>query len=210
MAVWVFDLDGTLVDSFGFYIRIVQDLFKEHELILTDALVAACLGTPATKFLATHIPANGLGQAMQTLTERSRADAKDIQVFEGLLQLLRQLREQGDRIALWTSRDLESATLVLEATGLSQFIEYAVSGTCVAGHKPNPEGLLKICEFFSCTPNDVVVIGDHDVDVVGAKNAGARAVRASWHGYNPPAACLVADHHFYEVTAFLNWVIAEV
>jgi len=196
---WVFDLDGTLVNSFPFYLAIVKNILTRFEKTLSEDEVSVCLGQPAAKFFQYTLGDKLAEEALNELGTQSIADAEHIKPFPGVLSLLKNLKSQSKKIAVWTSRDLNSANLVLEKTGLNTYIDHCVSGCCVSVHKPNPEGLSKIAQFFSCEVSDMVVVGDHEYDVQAAKAAGAYGIRACWHGFDPPANCAYAQEVFRDV-----------
>jgi len=205
MKYWVFDLDGTLIDSFSFYLSIVTRLFEKHNLTLTPEIVKSCVGMPAAKFFEMHLGAEHVNDAMAELKSQSDEDLKSVSLFSGILESVKQLSSAGHRVAIWTSRDLLSTEQLLQFTQLNDYIDFYVTSCCVADHKPHPEGLLKVAEYFSCDPSELVMIGDHDFDMQAAKRVGAKAVRASWHSYDSPASCSLADHQFHKVEDFSQW-----
>ena len=60
--------------------------------------------------------------------------------------------------------------------------------TCedVAATKPDPEGILKLMDQLKVTPDEVILLGDHAVDMHAAKAAGVHAIGIS-HGFGTPA-----------------------
>jgi HAD superfamily hydrolase (TIGR01662 family) len=206
MKVWVFDLDGTLVDSFSHYFVLLDEIFREHGARFSSELCQPALTQPLPEFFEQHLGKEAVGPAMSVLQEKSNADAERIRPFEGLPAALRHLAEQGARIAVWTNRDRVSAELILEHSGLKPYAQAFVSGSCVNQRKPHPEGLLRIIDTFGCKPSDVTMVGDHEHDVTAAKSAGARAVRASWHSHWVVDPCTVADAQFHHVSDFSEWV----
>lgn len=201
---WVFDLDGTLVDSFQYYLNILERVFAGYGVSLTEEDIKLCFGQPADKFLASKLSPSEVRAALTVLRDQSVADSREIEAFAGIKDLLLHLQQSGKKIAVWTSRDGASADMVLKNTGLGQYIDFCVTGTCVTQHKPDPEGLHMIATKFSCELSDLIVVGDHDFDVKAAKSTGAYAVRASWHRFDPPLTCTYADELFMNVVGLLE------
>lgn len=206
MRYWAFDLDGTLVDSFSFYFRALQEYFSRQGKTFSDDLRHDSITIPVGTFLSTHLGPEESKNAFQYLTMRSKDDAHQIQIFEGLETVIEGLHQGGARIAIWTNRDKVSAQQLLTASGLIRYIETVVSGTCLTHHKPHPEGIYKIAAGFGVSPSEICMVGDHEMDMHGAKAAGAKAVRASWHRHWKTNPCTVADHQFYDVPSFGKWV----
>jgi phosphoglycolate phosphatase len=198
---WVFDLDGTLVDSFSFYIEIVQCIFGRLNVPVSDDELRLSLGLPAPKFFKMKLGDDLAEEALRELRSRSVGDSERIRAFPGILELLHQLKSSGKKIAIWTSRDLDSSRLVTAHAGIDPYIDFRVTGCCVKNHKPEVDGLLKIAEYFSCDLTDMVMVGDHEFDVRAARSAGAYGIRANWHQYHPPVSCSYAHTMIDNVTA---------
>jgi phosphoglycolate phosphatase len=205
MRHWVFDLDGTLVDSFGKYFALMGEIFAAHGRRFETGMHREALTESLEAMFEKHLGRENVARAFEVLRARSNEDARDIRPFAGMEGFLAELRTRGARIAVWTNRDLVSASLILEHSGLKGMTEAIVSGTCVSARKPHPEGLVRLIERFGCEPGEVTMVGDHPYDVEGAKAAGARAVRASWHGYWDDEECPVADAQFRRVADFHAW-----
>ena len=96
---------------------------------------------------------------------------------------------RGCKLAVWTSRDRTSALTLLQRNKLDHYFDVVIAADCVTKHKPDPEGLLRIATELGCDVDDVVMIGDHDVDVLAARAAGVKPIRANWHGYRRGENC---------------------
>ena len=185
----VFDLDGTLIDSFPFYLANVKIILSRRGRSLNEDELPHCLGLPASKFFEKALGKHLAVEALRELKTLSMSAIPKIKIFSGISSLLSSLRNEDKKIALWTSRDQFTTNLVLESTGLLKYFDFIVSGCCVESHKPNPEGLTKIATYFSCEPSDIIVIGDHEFDVQAAKAVNAYGIRACWHNFMAPVAC---------------------
>jgi pyrophosphatase PpaX len=206
MKHWVFDLDGTLVDSFGHYFDALREIFTLHGATFSSDLHHAALTDHPVTFFQRELGGKVTSQAIAHLQERSNSDAARVQPFPGAMETVRHLTERGSRVAVWTNRDRQSARLILDQTGLAKYADTLVSSCCVTQRKPHPEGLLKLSEVFACRPSEITMVGDHEHDVTAAKSVGARAVRASWHQYWPATPCSTADRQFFEFPDFQQWV----
>ena len=205
MQHWVFDLDGTLVDSFDYFLKFVKIEFEKNSLEFTDAIGMEGLGTPALTFLAKYLGEPIASSALTRLRQQSLIDSQQIRPFPGILVHLEQLKANGCQIAVWTSRDRQTTDLVLKYSGLAPFMDTVVTACCVKRHKPHPDGMQKILDFFKCAPVNVTMVGDHDVDVQAAKATGVRGLRASWHRHLPKSQCGIADGVVTDVAHLSSW-----
>lgn len=208
MRHWIFDLDGTLVDSFSHYFELLQEIFDARRMRFGPELRLAALSDPLPLFFQRHLGRAAVDSALEELQARSQSDAALVKPFAGVPELLAKLRSSGSRVGVWTNRDLVSASLILKHSGLDAFAEICVSGTCVTRRKPHPEGLSRIIGHFESDPAQITMVGDHSHDVEAAKAVGARAVRASWHGYWAMERCPHADAQFDDFADFERWVFA--
>ena len=189
MRHWVFDLDGTLVDSFDYYLEFSRQVFSANGVEFLAHHQAECLGSPALPFLSKHLSESVAHASLADLRKQSLIDATKIRPFAGVEDQLSELRRRGSRLAVWTNRDRGTTDKVLECTGLDRFMDLVVTGCCVPRHKPHPDGMIKILTAFDCEAHEVTMVGDHDVDVEAALASGTRPLRAAWHRHDPPTSC---------------------
>ncbi len=206
MRHWVFDLDGTLVDSFGPYDTTMREIFAEKGVEWSAQHFIEALSTSPAVLIERYIGANAVAECMAKLRVRANEDARRIRPYEGIVETLAHLREQGSRVAVWTGRDLESAQIIIESSGLGALVESCTSGTCVQINKPNPEGLLRVVKSFNCRADEVYMVGDHDHDMMAAREVGAQAVRVKWNPYWSAVECQRAHHQFEHVRDFATWL----
>jgi HAD superfamily hydrolase (TIGR01549 family) len=205
MKHWVFDLDGTLVDSFSHFFASLERIFNDHGARFTPDLRMAALTESLPLFFTRHLGEKALEPAFEKLKILSNEDALSIRPFAGVETFLAHLKKQGSKVGIWTNRDYESASLIVQHSGLAPYVDEFVSGTCTTLRKPHPEGLLRIIEKFQSHPSEITMVGDHEHDVTAAKAAGSRGVRASWHAYWSVEPCVHTEHHFHHFSEFTNW-----
>ena len=157
MKHWAFDLDGTLVDSFGHYFDALRGIFSDHGAEFAPDQRLPALTESVIPFLTRHLGPARVDTALQKLQAVSNADAEKIRPFDGVVDLISHLRGNGSQIAVWTNRDLESTRLILKHSGLDPLVDLCVSGSCVENRKPDPEGLTRITRQFGCRAER----GDH-------------------------------------------------
>lgn len=205
MQHWVFDLDGTLVDSFPHYFSALEEIFRSNGKTFVPTMKHESLSLMPREFFQKHLGDDAVAPALEQLHARSESDSEHIRPFAGALDLVKGLRERKRGVSVWTNRDLRSARLILEHSGLAPYVQSLVSGNCVRRHKPDAEGMLLIASMHQKQTSDFVMIGDHEMDMRAGRAAGAKTVRASWHGHWSMEGCLLSDHQFYSFRDFLDW-----
>lgn len=207
MKHFVFDLDGTLIDSHSPYHETMHLVFNRYKDEATKIDYSLIRKVFAHKFMSLHIPQERMEAAYDYYMQLSMNQVDQIRPFDGIVEMLQYLTKKNVPIAIWTGREKKTAVEVLEKTGLGRFAKQIVTGDCVNNNKPNPDGLLKILKENQWLAENAVMIGDSDFDVMGARGAQVRAVSVGW-GSNPDATTLsqISDHHFDDVSAFHRWV----
>ena len=179
----VFDLDGTLVDMRALYLR-------ANQLATKDVLGLELSEGEVYELMATGLP---LRAAMRSLDENSadrlvdvfvrhyrRERADLVQVFPGMTELLATLHEQGDSIAVVTSKLRDEARADLVATAMDGLVDVLVAFEDSTEHKPHPGPLIQALESLRATRG--VGIGDLPTDITATRAAGLPAIGVSW-GY---------------------------
>lgn len=206
MKYWVFDLDGTLVDSFCPYFENLEELLGTK---LSAPEKKEFIGLHPAQILIEKLGVDRAKIAIDVLAEKSKNDASRIPVFESVPALIQTLIENGKRLSVFTSRDLNSASLILQHLNLAQYFDHVISGDCVSDRKPAPEGLVKIQNLFNCQPHEMVMVGDHDHDMLAGRSAGVFTVRASWHRHWNDGLCPVSDEQFFCHKEFHDWAVGR-
>lgn len=204
---WVFDLDGTILNSSKHYEVSIEAILIENGVVPTaaDRELAYKYFNPADYFAIFFANELQVKNAVQRLIDLNHHYADQIPIFPGIPELLSFLRSKNIRLSAWTGRELSSAVKILELTGLKGYFETCVGRTCVANNKPHPDGLLKILEDSKHHYDDVVMVGDHEYDMLGAQAAKVRGISVNWEGKVGPEARLLSDLHFDRIEELHSW-----
>lgn len=104
-------------------------------------------------------------------------------LYPGVREGLDALQAKKLRLACVTNKPIAFAVPLLEKTGLRPYFELVYGGDSLPRKKPDPYPLLKVCEDFSLSPEQVVAIGDSSNDALAARAAGCRVLNVPY-GYN--------------------------
>jgi AHBA synthesis associated protein len=175
----IFDLDGVIVDSFAVmreafaiaYAEVVgegQAPFNEYE-----------------KHLGRYFPdimrIMGLPVAMEApFVRESYRLAPQVRVFDGVRELLTDLRQRGYRLAVATGKSGPRARSLLKELGLLDRFDHVIGSDEVSRPKPAPDIMLRALQLMGVQPEEALVIGDAVTDIRSARAAGVLAVGATW------------------------------
>jgi len=178
----IFDMDGTLADTFPTVVRIFNQLAAERtgrEMSLEDLL--PYFGPPETEIFKHFFPGEEEHRlVVEEFYRLSRADGQAIKPFAGIGELLAELRQDGLRLAVYTGASTEAGRIRLGHAGLLDFFDEVLGGDQVANYKPHPEGIIKLVERFGLEPRAAMFVGDTTADIAAGRGAGTAVAAVTW------------------------------
>jgi phosphoglycolate phosphatase len=185
----VFDFDGTLADSFPFFLGVHNELARKHGFPEVAEHEVPMLRELPTRELAkrARLPAWRLPVVARDFVSRMH-QADPVPLFTGVPDALRGLRESGLRLALVTSNSRANALRVL-GPELSAGFEHVDCGASMFGKAAR---LRRVLKALGVEPRRSLYIGDQTADADAARAAGMDFGAVHW-GYATPTA-LAALH----------------
>ena len=179
--VYIFDLDGTLVDSEADICGAVVDVLAAHGRTgIPREVLHRYIGRHLIEeFMDFGFP---FPEAEQMLVEyRAIYPARkhaSTTVYPGVAAALARL---GGRKSTATTKGTPTTRLVLEQFALIQHFDH-VQGTDGFPAKPQPDVLLRTLETLSVLPTDCLFVGDSTADMEAGRRAGIATCAVTW-GY---------------------------
>ncbi|MEH3036806.1 MAG: HAD-IA family hydrolase [Sphingomonas adhaesiva] len=169
-AAFLFDMDGTLLDSIPSAIRAWTEWSSRHG-IDADALLRVMHGVRAVETI-TRFATPGMDVAAEyaALTRAEIADVDDVVAIDGAAAFLASL--PADRWAIVTSAPRELARARLAAAGLDAPAVF-ITAEDVATGKPAPDCFLAAAQRLGVAPADCLIWEDAPAGVAAAQAAGA-------------------------------------
>jgi phosphoglycolate phosphatase len=204
LRLLVFDLDGTLIDSAQDLCNSVNETLKAFDYEpLPDPTIAGFVGNGAPMLMRRSLALAGnrraedvdeglLATAYEFFLKYYREHKLDFTyAYEGVLEALKALKElheaPGGRavtMAVLTNKPVRPARGICEGLGLASYFLHIYGGDSFAVKKPDPTGLRMLMEESGAQPEETAMIGDSQVDVLTARNAGTWAVGCAF-GFGP-------------------------
>ena len=181
----LFDLDGTLADTFDLILRSFRFTMKQHlgTEPPTDAFIAS-MGKPLPIQLHDYARSEEERLAMRDTYVAYQRSIHDemVKPFPGALSTLRALRARDLRVGVVTSKGHRIGRRTLEVCGLSDEVEYVVFGDQVERAKPSPEPVLRALDALDLAeqPGSVLFVGDSPHDVRAGRSAGTKTAAVRW------------------------------
>lgn len=170
--VCVWDFDGTLFDSYPIMNRAMAMALEklghpqpmEEIRRLMKQSVSTALDFYCRKCL--------LGKELETTFRQEEKNlSHDLPPYEGALALCRRIASAGGMNLLYTHRDSLAITM-LRRHGFSPYFTGGITAEDGFPSKPAPDALLSLMKQYSFSPQEALMIGDRDIDLLAGRNAG--------------------------------------
>jgi phosphoglycolate phosphatase len=185
-VTFVFDLDGTLVDTARINLDIIFDMLSarggspsERSAYLNfmstggEDLVGAVLGNFSTN----------LKMEVAEFRERLRTTVVPADhVYDGIISVLNLLKSNQHKIGVCTNKPQYLAEKTLFDVSLGDYFDCVVGSNPSRPKKPDIEMMEEVDRILNCNPSEVIFVGDSEIDHQTAHNYGARYIHLN-HGY---------------------------
>ncbi len=198
---YVFDLDGTLIDSAvdiaSAANRVLQKFGADS---LSTSQVQSMVGGGARLLMQRAFAARGITPPgpdvlmAEFMNHYHRGPGQKTKPYPGIIALLDTLRRRGTRLAITTNKPRAATEAVLENLGWSDRFDTVLAADDLPRKKPDPLPLLVAAETMNVVPEDCLYIGDTWVDIAAARAAGMRSVAVTFGYSQKPPSTLGADH----------------
>jgi pyrophosphatase PpaX len=208
----MFDLDGTLIDSFA----LIEAAFRHASRTVlgrppTDEEVLARWGEPLP-VRAAHLVPDPRRAAEWVRAYTAYYDAhhdRECRLFPGIPEMLAELASRGCALGIVTSKRPRSTMQAVERFGLGAWIRAVVTAEDVPAPKPAPDPIALALGRLAAHPPEALMVGDGVFDIQAARAAGVRSVAAMWGTREGPAVLAAAPDHVARRPADLVSLVAE-
>jgi phosphoglycolate phosphatase len=195
MQAYLFDFDGTLVDS-------APDLTRALDLALNRAGLPG-VGLELGKQMVGHGAGKLVERAVQHVTNEQNVTmesplcrlllsvfleeyepicAETSVLYPGAMDLIHTLKDQGKQVGLVTNKPRRFVELMLPAFNLHDAFDSIVAGDDLPTKKPQPDMVHRALSDLDCAPHEACLVGDSKADLGAAKAAGVASILVSF-GY---------------------------
>ena len=192
--LYIFDMDGTLVDSMPVWrdegIKVLQNAkVKDYMHVIEN------FNHMSAFEVAQYVAANGQShESGAELIAQWRAQmfvryTTDIQLKPNVKTCLEKIKQSGNRILLASGTPKRLSTKVLSRLGLSEYFENYYDEEIIGMSKKEPDFFRELLKREHCEPKDAIVIDDAIYAIKAAKSAGCHTIAV----YDETSACFVNE-----------------
>src|SRR5215510_13516912 len=194
LRLLIFDLDGTLVDSrldLANSINAMLRHYKKPELPLE--VIASYIGDGAPMLVRRSLgdpdDESYVQQALEFFMLYYREHKLDYTfVYPGITEALHSIRGGRNgtsiKMSVLSNKPVNPSRAIVQALGLGSYFFQFYGGNSFHTKKPDPAGVQALLQEAGARPEQTVIIGDSDIDVLTARNAGTYSVGVNY-GFAP-------------------------
>jgi phosphoglycolate phosphatase len=190
----IFDLDGTLVDSRDDLANSINAMLRHfHKNELPHEVIASYIGDGAPMLVRRSLgdpdDENFVQDALLYFMAWYREHKLDhTYVYEGIMESLEAIRKSRDgqplKMAVLSNKPVGPSRAIVDALGLGQYFFQVYGGNSFHTKKPDPAGVQALLEEAGAFPEETIIIGDSNIDILTARNAGIYSVGVTY-GLSP-------------------------
>ena len=206
-----FDWDGTLFDSTAIITRSIQEAVRDvGGTVPSDQQASYVIGMALGQALA-HAAPDVPPEKYPELGARYRhhymAHQNDLSLFQGVLELLADLKGRHHWLAVATGKSRRGLDEVLQTVQLKGVFDASRTADETAG-KPHPLMLQELMREFGTEPERTLMIGDTTHDLQMALNAGCPSVGVSYGAHEPESFNELRPRHVaHSVRELHDWLL---
>ncbi len=206
-----FDWDGTLSDSTAMIARCIQDACRDvGAAVPTLAQASYVIGLglrDALAHAAPDVPSERYPELAQAYRRHYLARQEDLSLFEGSVQMLRDLKLRNHWLAVATGKTRRGLDDALRHAELAGVFDTSRTADETAS-KPDPLMLHELMMELDVPPERVLMVGDTTHDLLMAANAGVASVGVSFGAHDHAAFEAHAPLYVAHSTAQLHqWLL---
>ena len=181
----IFDLDGTLLDTLEDLTDSVNYVLGKHgmpERTLDE--IRSFIGNGVPTLIARSVPAGTDPETVKICVDEMMEYYKDhaeikTKPYDGIMELLDALKNQNIRTAVVTNKAEEAAIILCKAK-FGDVFDIVIGDNGIDKLKPAPDNVFRALKELNLKKNEVLYVGDSDVDMITATNAGLESVGVTW------------------------------
>lgn len=185
MTTIIWDLDGTLLDTLEDLHGAVNHALRTYSMPeRTLAEVRQFVGNGVRRLMQLSVPEGDANPQFEEVFAEFKSYYVDhcqekTGLYDGIAEALQRLKAKGVRMAV-VSNKLQAGVTELYNIYFSNTIEVAIGEQAGMNRKPAPDMVDKALEMLGVSKEDAVYVGDSDVDLATARNAGIPCISVLW------------------------------
>ncbi len=182
----MFDLDGTITDSGRAIMTSVEYALSQFGITdqpkekLKTFIGPSLYDSFEREYQLTGEDCDKAVAQYRYIYEKERM--YDVDIYEGIPELLEGLKKRGDMVLLITSKPLKFTEKIIDRIGLSKFFDHMVAPDLTDHSSDKKRLITKAIDEYGLNKSECIMIGDTEYDIEGAVGAGVDSIAVTY-GY---------------------------
>ncbi len=180
-----FDLDGTLVDSSSTIYKATLRALKVLNInaVIKEKEFNRMIGAHFINiFSELKVAVKDLNQFIDIYKGFYFDFIDESEFYPGVADILKYLQKKNISISLLTTKNQDQAEKIIDHFNLRSYFTFIMGRREGVGYKPSAEPLLFICSEINIKPEETLIVGDTELDIMCGKSANT-ATCAVTYGY---------------------------
>lgn len=204
---FVFDLDGTLTDTWPVALAAFKETLREHAGVAPGDAELIAMAGPSEEGILRRLRPDDWEDCFQGYLRRFAEilDGRNV-LLPGIGDLLADLDHRGKIMAVNSGKTRAAVEMVLTQTGIAPYFTRVEGGSAEGDVKH--ERLEAFARFFAVPPSAVAFVGDSCADMAAARSSGVLGIGAAWASVSGAGelGAAGADIVFGDVSVFRQWL----
>lgn len=178
----IWDLDGTLIDSYPVFLESLEAVFEHHHLPFDQKAVNQTIKKKSVNALLEQQQV-GFELLKHEFTMVSKTKNDKITLMPGAKVVLEWTKQSGVRNFIYTHKG-KNAFDLLDQLEISGFFEEVVTSDHGFKRKPDPEGIQYLLQKYHLNRQETYYVGDRSLDIEAAQQALVSSINFIEHPYS--------------------------
>lgn len=187
MRAYIFDLDGTLIDSLADIAESINRMLDQHGYPRCDVEVfKQMVGDGMEKLVERALPPHARDAATITAcVEEYRAHYDQLwnhatQPYPGIVEMLATLKSRGVKLGVISNKAHRFTVPMTEHFFGKDLFDHILGQRNEVPRKPDPAGALEMAQVLDVPLSECAYVGDSGIDMAFGRNSGMTAIGVLW------------------------------
>ena len=168
----LFDLDGTLADSFNAWLKVYNDSLAEFGFkTITKKQFRSHFGSPIEWDVKENFRGCTVKQVEKSYNRNFFKRTSLVKLFPGAKSALKELKKKKYKIGLITGSTKAITYSLIKKFDLKKYFDLVLTMDDVKRRKPAPDVVIKACKILGVKPQNTILVGDTINDTIAGKKA---------------------------------------
>jgi HAD superfamily hydrolase (TIGR01509 family) len=209
--VFLFDLDGTLINTDKVYFNIWQDILKSYNIILTHEMYKKYIFGNSDLYVKNVL---NLSEDLKILSnlkdELFLKQMQNINLIDGVYDFLHNIKLNGHRISIVTNCNKQIAISVLKHFSLYSIIDYIITPENCEHPKPHSEPYEFAINKYKVSNDKIIIFEDSKTGIQSAKSTFPKCLVGITSTYNKLelnsyGVDISIDNYYHDINIFINY-----